>query len=38
MILAHFLLALPAAILRDLWAWLITEPACRFANLTNEDD
>lgn len=34
----RFATKLPAALLRDLWAWLVTEPACRFANLTNEDD
>ena len=34
----RFATKLPAALLRDLWAWLTTEPACRFANLTNEDD
>ena len=37
MTLARFLLHLPRAAARDLWQWLITEPACRFANQTNED-
>ena len=36
MILAHFLLALPAAILRDLWAFFL-DPA-EWSNDTNDED
>lgn len=35
---AKFLLALPGALLRDLWTWLTYDPAARWAQITGDDD